>query len=106
MAMVIGNIRPRRNKLKARVLPRNSMRANTKAARLQMTTTPTVVATITTRLLRNMTQNTGPVTILTKFSQCGGTGIVYGDDIASPRVLSAANTSMTTGTTTITNTIV
>ena len=44
-------------------LPRNSMRANTKAARLQTTSTLAVDSTVTTRLLRIKSQKVGAVRI-------------------------------------------
>ncbi len=57
MATVIGNMRPRVRKLKARSLPLNCIRANTKAARLQTISTPAVDDTMTMRLLRSKIQN-------------------------------------------------
>jgi hypothetical protein len=64
MATLMGNIRPKVKKLKAKRLPRKSILENTKAARLQTTSTPAVAASMTTRLLRSMSQNDGVPKIL------------------------------------------
>jgi hypothetical protein len=55
------------------------------------------------RLLRNMVQNEYLLLpkMETMFSQRGGMGNVYGLDINSPRVLSAAKINITTGIRTI-----
>src|SRR5215204_499497 len=74
MAMLIGNISPKVNRLNANPFVRNSMRANTKAARLQITTTAIVTTNITNRLLRNNSQNMGVAKMPVMFSQRGGIG--------------------------------
>jgi len=47
------------SRLKARVLPESRSGRRTKAARLQMSTTPTVTTSMTIRLLRSMIQKVG-----------------------------------------------
>ncbi len=103
---MIGNINPSISRLKAIGFRWKVMRAKTKAAKLLTSSTPKVVDSITTMLLRSMVQNSLPVRIAATLVQSGGMGGIYGCAKASPRDLRPLNTSMTIGTRmTITTTV-